>query len=310
MSHDENTDPGVENTPGRAAELQIEELGEQLRRAQSRQSALEELVECMPGVVWESWGKEEPADFRANFVSPGVTEMTGYTMAEWLSKPAFWRDLMPPEDLDQVDREIRPVLAAGAGLVQYRWRTKDGRMLWVETHMRVIHDDAGQPIGVRGVTVDITARKEKDEAQAELLLQREIIRAQEASLAQLSAPLLPISDDVLVMPLIGDIDDTRAARMLDSLLQGLAAIHARVVIIDITGVPEVDADVADALVRAARAVRLLGVAVILTGIRPEVARTLVALGQDLEGIATHGTLQRGVAAAMRRLPAPGAFKGT
>jgi anti-anti-sigma regulatory factor len=85
---------------------------------------------------------------------------------------------------------------------------------------------------------------------------------------------------------------------MDSLLQGIAANHAQIAIIDITGVPVVDSQVADALVRAARAVRLLGARVVLTGIRPEVAQTLVGLGIDLSGIVTRGSLQSGIAYAL------------
>jgi rsbT co-antagonist protein RsbR len=100
------------------------------------------------------------------------------------------------------------------------------------------------------------------------------------------------------MPMVGKIDARRAQQMLDTLLSGIAANRARTVILDITGVPVVDAQVASALVRAASAVRLLGAEVMLAGIRPEVARTLVDLGIDLGGILTCSTLQRGVALAM------------
>ena len=87
---------------------------------------------------------------------------------------------------------------------------------------------------------------------------------------------------------------------MQALLGGVTTARARVAIIDITGVPNVDVEVAQSLVRAARGVRLLGAQVVLTGIRPEVAQTLIALGTDLQGITTLGTLQSGIRFAMQR----------
>jgi len=150
---------------------------------------------------------------------------------------------------------------------------------------------------------DLAERQRKEAAlrQAEeerLKLQDEIIRMQAATLEQLSTPLIPISDDILVMPLIGTIDSRRAQKMTETLLQGLVIHQARTAILDITGVPVVDIEVAQGLLRAAQAARLLGVRVVLTGIRPEVAQTLVGLGADLRGIVTSSTLQNGISAAI------------
>jgi len=135
--------------------------------------------------------------------------------------------------------------------------------------------------------------------EAQNRLQEEIIRAQAAAIQELSTPLIPISDAVLVMPLIGSIDSSRAQQVLDRLLPGVAEHRARIIILDITGVAVVDTQVADALIRAAQAVRLLGAQVVLTGIRPEIAQTLVALNVDLRHIVTRSTLQTGIAYAMR-----------
>jgi PAS domain S-box-containing protein len=142
---------------------------------------------------------------------------------------------------------------------------------------------------------DLTERKR---AEAERLqLQEQIIGAQAAALAELSTPLIPISDSVLAMPLIGAIDTRRAQQVLDALLRGIEQSRARIAILDITGVPVVDTQVAKTLVIAAQGVRLLGAEIVLTGIRPEVAQTLVGLGVDLGGIVTRSTLQRGIAYA-------------
>ncbi|HZF52667.1 MAG TPA: STAS domain-containing protein [Polyangiaceae bacterium] len=147
---------------------------------------------------------------------------------------------------------------------------------------------------------NITERKRAEEALRQSLAQAKMIRAQAAAIAELSTPLIPISDDVVVMPLIGAIDGPRAEQVLNTLLSGVANRRARVAILDITGVAVADTQVANTILRAAQAVRLLGAQVMLTGIRPEVARTLLGLDVDLGGIITHGSLQAGIAAAFRR----------
>lgn len=144
---------------------------------------------------------------------------------------------------------------------------------------------------------------ERQRVEAERVqLQDEIIQMQAATLAELSTPLIPLVDQIVVMPLIGKIDSQRAEAALNALLEGVAKQQAYVVIIDITGVPAVDTGVASTLINAAQAVRLLGTQTVITGIRPEVAVTLVHLGVDLSAITTLGTLQAGIAYAMKLLP--------
>ncbi len=155
----------------------------------------------------------------------------------------------------------------------------------------------------RQLQQDLAERQRKEAAlrQAEeerLKLQDEIIRMQAAALEELSTPLIPISDDILVMPLIGTIDAQRAQKMTETLLQGLVMHQVRVAILDITGVPVVDIEVAQGLLRAAHAAQLIGARVVLTGIRPEVAQTLIGIGADLRGIVTYSTLQNGISAAI------------
>ncbi|MBA3469489.1 MAG: substrate-binding domain-containing protein [Herpetosiphonaceae bacterium] len=126
----------------------------------------------------------------------------------------------------------------------------------------------------------------------------EVITAQKAALRELSTPIIPISDTVMIMPLIGTIDTARAQQVIETLLEGVAASRIRTAIIDITGVLLVDTQVANVLIQAAQAVKLLGAQVVLTGIRPEVSQTLVGLGIDLRGIVTQSTLQSGIAYAI------------
>ena len=149
---------------------------------------------------------------------------------------------------------------------------------------------------------DMTARKRADHERARL--QGEVIRVQAAALAERSSPLIPITDDILVLPIIGSIDVERGQQVLETVLQGTSQRRTRVAIIDITGVPSVDTQAGAALTSAAQALRLLGVEPVLSGIRPEVAQMLIGLGVRLDGITTCGTLQSAIQFALRRLGRP------
>lgn len=128
-------------------------------------------------------------------------------------------------------------------------------------------------------------------------LQEEVIRIQSARLAEIAAPLIPITDQIMVLPLIGTMDTDRAQQVIHTVLNGAQQQRARVVIIDITGMKHVDTNIAGMLMNAASALRLLGTQAILTGIRAEIAQTLISLGIDLSGIVTRATLQSGIAYA-------------
>ncbi len=151
-------------------------------------------------------------------------------------------------------------------------------------------------LSARRLEEELVQREETERARA--ALQEEVITMQRARLEELSTPLIPISSDLMVLPLIGTVDAERAERVLETALFGVQRQRARVVIIDITGVSQVDTQVADTLLRTAGALRLLGARVVLTGIRPHVARVLVELGVSLKGLVTRGTLQDGIAYAM------------
>jgi len=155
----------------------------------------------------------------------------------------------------------------------------------------------------RQLQQDLAERQHREAAlhqaeQERLKLQDEIIHMQAATLEQLSTPLIPISDDILVMPLIGTIDPQRADLAVKSRLAAIEHNRADVVIMDVTGVPLVDTHVGRTLLEAAQAARLLGASTLLVGLRPEVAQTIVGLGLDLSGLVAHADLQSGLHYAM------------
>ncbi|MDI3288706.1 PAS domain-containing protein [Polyangium sp. 15x6] len=149
-----------------------------------------------------------------------------------------------------------------------------------------------------GVSIDITPIKEAEAVRA--AAQAEIIAAQQATIRELATPLLPIAEQAILLPIVGLIDEERAQRIIEHLLHAITEHGAEVAILDITGVRAVDTQVADALVRAAQGVRLLGATAVLTGIQPSIARTFIEMGADLRGLATLGTLQEGIAFALKR----------
>jgi rsbT co-antagonist protein RsbR len=128
-----------------------------------------------------------------------------------------------------------------------------------------------------------------------------IIRQQQDALRELSTPVLQVRERLLILPIIGVLDGQRAQQLTEQLLGGIRRHRAKVVVIDITGVPDVDADVANHLVQTVDASRLMGAGVIITGLSPQIAQTLVTIGVDLTKMNTVGDLQGGIEEAERLL---------
>ncbi len=128
-----------------------------------------------------------------------------------------------------------------------------------------------------------------------------VIRQQQDAIRELSTPVLPVRERLLILPIIGVLDSERARQLTEQLLSGIRTHRAKVVVIDITGAPDVDATVANHLVQTVDASRLMGASVIITGLAPTIAQTLVNLGVDLSKIQTIGDLQGGLEEAERLL---------
>ena len=128
-----------------------------------------------------------------------------------------------------------------------------------------------------------------------------VIRQQQEAIRELSTPVLQVRERLLILPIIGVIDPQRARQLTEQLLRGIRTNRAKVVVIDITGVAAMDATVANHLVQTVEASRLLGATVIVTGLSPEIAQTLVTIGLDLGKMNTVGDLQGGIEQAERLL---------
>jgi rsbT co-antagonist protein RsbR len=152
--------------------------------------------------------------------------------------------------------------------------------------------DAYEPAANRiGSTVAVSFVQERER----------IIREQQEAIRELSTPVLPVRERLLILPIIGMVDPLRARQLTEQLLRGIRTNRARVVVMDITGVPAMDATVANHLVQTVEASRLLGAVVIVTGLSPELAQTLVNIGVDLSKMNTVGDLQGGIEEAERLL---------
>ena len=183
---------------------------------------------------------------------------------------------------------------------EHRVVTPSGEIRWINWIDRTLFDDAGDVIGFQAVGIDVTDRRRAEEhAERNEVLREQLVHAQEQALRELSAPLIPIADDVLAMPLVGRIDEKRAQVVLETLLEGVVSMGAETVLLDVTGITAIDTQVAEALVRTAQAVKLLGARAVLTGIQPHVAQTLITLGIEVHGVITVRSLKDGIAWAMQ-----------
>lgn len=128
-----------------------------------------------------------------------------------------------------------------------------------------------------------------------------VIRQQQDSILELSTPVLQVRERLLILPIIGVLDNQRARQLTEQLLRGIRSHRAKMVVVDITGVADVDEAVADSLVRTVDASRLMGAEVIITGLSAKIAQTLVTIGVDLSKMRTVGDLQGGIEEAEREL---------
>ncbi len=133
-----------------------------------------------------------------------------------------------------------------------------------------------------------------------LKAREEVIARQGEELLELSTPVVKLWDGVLALPLIGTLDSARTQVVMESLLQRIVETGSEIAIIDITGVPTVDTLVAQHLIKTVTAARLMGAECIISGIRPQIAQTIVHLGVDLSGVLTKASLADAFKVALRR----------
>lgn len=221
-----------------------------------------------------------------NAVSPDV--LIGKAIVELQPN---WSEQYEVEDATQTD--VEQINA------EEQFTDQDGGIQWVSITKSLLKDSQGHARGLVVVVRNVTERKQ---AEAEYIqLQQDIIDAQKHAIRELSTPIIPVLEDILVMPLIGTIDSNRGQDITRTLLSGIGAYRARVVILDVTGVPIIDSGVANYLNKTIQAARLKGAQIIVTGVSDAVAETIVDLGIDWTHIKTLRNLQAGLVAAIHHL---------
>ncbi len=141
-------------TQRKMAEEQVRNL---LREVDEQRMRLKDLIANVPGAVWEARGT--PVFQRVTFVSDYVENMLGYTVEEWAQSEDFWRRIVHPDDLKRMEEESAEVIAGTRNMQRFRAVAKDGQVRWIEAHEVGVYDEQGNPIGMRGVSLDVTERE-------------------------------------------------------------------------------------------------------------------------------------------------------
>lgn len=287
------SDPTQSNARVAELEAKVAELEAKLEALQHSEMIYRHIVEKAPASI----SRLSP-DARLIHANEYALGLLGFSLEELIGKDII--PLLYPGELRPPVDEYFRIAAEGGDVKDYelviQTRAGERRILEWNSYHRFAED--GSLIEVISFGVDVTERRQQEAEHR--ALQEQVIAQQASALVELSTPLVPISDNIVAMPLIGVIDEERSSRIIESLLTGITESRAHTAILDITGVSVVDAQVANAIISAARAVRLLGARVILTGIQPSVAQMFVDIGPNFEHVTTCGTLQDGVAFALAR----------
>jgi len=221
----------------------------------------------------------------------GAEALQGYTADEIIGQNAsvFYTD----EDRESglVERELDTAVKIGRFEFE-GWRVrKGGERFWASVVLAPIHDANGAISGYVKVARDLSERRAQDEQ----------LRRQREEILELSTPVILVWDQVLVLPIIGTLDSYRASRLTETLLQRISDDQAAVVILDISGVPMIDTQVAQHLLKTVQAASLMGAVSIMSGVRPETAQSMVHLGIDIGGLRSRSTLRDALQLALRLL---------
>ncbi|AUX41749.1 uncharacterized protein SOCE26_031720 [Sorangium cellulosum] len=258
--------------------------------------------DVVTGAVWRSDSFEK--------ISGAPKEL--YADASW------WREHIHPDDVNNATEALEAAMRSGASTwtAEYRLRRSSGDYAVLIDHGVIVRDASGALLRVVGAASDVTEQRRLEaqvqesmirlKAAAEELevqnqrLESEIIermrseeslRARNEAIRLMSAPVVQVWDHVLALPLIGTIDDVRASRITETLLDEVVRTQARFSIMDLTGIESVDLATTKHLLDMMRAVKLLGTRGVVSGISPQIAATMTELGAETQGLVTFGTLK-------------------
>jgi len=217
--------------------------------------------------------------------NPAAERLKGYTAEEIIGQPidVFYTE----QDVQsgKPERELR-VAAEEGRFEDEAWRVrKDGTRFWANVIFTALRDKEGTLRGFGKVTRDLTDRKQAEER---------ILRQAQEIMEMAAVPVVEVWDGVVLVPLIGTLDSARTQQLMERLLQRVTDTASPVAVVDITGVPAIDTQTAQHLIETIKAVRLVGAEVVLTGVRPSIAQTLVHLSIDLANVVTRSSLSAGL----------------
>lgn len=262
-------------------------IAERLRKREAEHRAIAALTSDFAGL----WRLQADGVLQLESVTDGFNLVTGYTVAE-LERSGGWTALVHPDDQAAAATALREVSAGGEFAGDVRVVTRAGEVRWLRVVARPFRE-GGPDRRVLAAAQDITDRRK---SQQQLEKHRTVIRA-------LSTPVLRLLDRLLILPVIGDFDAARAQQLTRQLVASVRTHRARAVVIDLTGVADVEPQAASLLLEAVETTRLLGATAILSGVSTDLAHHFVAGGIDLQRFRTAGDLQAGVDEAQRLLNA-------
>ena len=217
--------------------------------------------------------------------SPAAERLKGYRADEIVGK--HFSIFYPRDDVasGKTERELEVATREGR-FEDEGWRVrKDGSKFWANVVLTALRDSQGKLRGFGKVTRDLTERKVAEDR---------IKRQAQEILEMATVPVVQVWEGIILVPLIGMLDSARTQQLMERLLQRLTETNSPVAVIDITGVPAVDTQTAQHLIETIKAVRYIGAEVVLTGVRPTIAQTLVHLGIDLSSAITRSSLKAGL----------------
>jgi anti-anti-sigma regulatory factor len=168
---------------------------------------------------------------------------------------------------------------------------KAGNTAYIRATYNPIFDSSGKPVKVLKIASDVTAEKRLETER----------QKQNALIMEMSTPVMQLWDNILLLPVVGLVDSKRVQLIMEAALQKILDYQAKVLILDIQGVPAVDSAVANHLIQITKATRLMGCTSIVTGISPEISQALVNLGIELGDIITQATLKDGMRTSLKSL---------
>jgi rsbT co-antagonist protein RsbR len=200
-------------------------------------------------------------------------------------------DFYPRELAEKHMADDKRIMESGKPEELEETYSERGQEVTVQKVKSPVKDEEGNIIGIAGIFWDITERRRAEKG----------LQERDEAIRKLSTPLVETWEGIVMLPMVGVLDSSRAKQLTESILKCIARGKVRVVIMDVSGIAAIDTKTANHILRTVQAVRLMGSDMIITGIRPDVAVTLATLGIDLSNVVTRGTLREGLEFAFARL---------